>query len=61
MDRLTVLYAVQERILFGSRARQTQNDSDADRAMVLAGKPGDRSGIARDLAGSAFDVLPEEV
>lgn len=53
-------YPVQEALLFGSRARGTHKpDSDADLAVVLEGKPGDRSAAGRDMAGIAYDVLME--
>lgn len=60
MQRLEGRYSVGEAILFGSRARHTHNaDSDADIAVVLKGHKGDRTAIALDMAGIAFDVLLE--
>jgi DNA invertase Pin-like site-specific DNA recombinase/predicted nucleotidyltransferase len=60
MRRLRGRYAVHESILFGSRARRTHSkDSDADIAVVLKGRSGDRTAAALDMAGLAFDVLLE--
>jgi len=60
MRRLEGRYPVREGILFGSRARHTHSpDSDADIAVVLKGRPGDRTAAALDMAGIAFDVLLE--
>ena len=60
MQRLDGRYAIREGVLFGSRARRTHlADSDADIAVVLAGKSGNRSVIAREMAGIAFDVMLE--
>jgi len=60
MQRLEGRYPVREGILFGSRARHTHSaDSDADIAVVLKGRHGDRTAAALDMAGIAFDVLLE--
>jgi predicted nucleotidyltransferase len=53
-------YAVTSYILYGSRARADHStDSDADIAVVLAGRPSNRMTVARAMAGIAFDVLQE--
>jgi predicted nucleotidyltransferase len=60
MQRIKGRFPVREGILFGSRARHThRSDSDADIAVVLQGRPGDRTAAAVDMAGIAFDVLLE--
>jgi predicted nucleotidyltransferase len=60
MRRLEGRYPVREGILFGSRARHTHRpDSDADIAVVLRGRHGNRTAAALDMAGIAFDVLLE--
>ena len=60
MERLEGRYRVREGILFGSRARRSHGaDSDADIAVVLEGRSGDRTAAALDMAGIAFDVLLE--
>jgi predicted nucleotidyltransferase len=60
MQRVAGLYSVSEGILFGSRARHTHHaESDADIAVVLNGSNGNRSAIAIDMAGIAFDILLE--
>jgi predicted nucleotidyltransferase len=46
--------------VFGGRARGTHRaDGDADLAVILRGDSGARYGIAGDMAGIAFDVMPE--
>lgn len=53
-------YPIREAILFGSRARQTHTaESDADLALVLDGKRGDRMKVTLDMAEIAVDVLLE--
>ena len=53
-------YAVIEGILYGSRARgDFAPDSDADIAVILKGKRGDRAAASLDMAGVAFDVMME--
>ena len=60
LRRLHGRYSVREAILFGSRARGSHGtDSDADIAVVLNGRRGDRTAAALDMAGMAFDVLME--
>jgi DNA invertase Pin-like site-specific DNA recombinase len=60
MRRLEGKYPLIEGIVFGSRARGDHRpDSDADLAVVLKGKRGDRWAISRDMAGIAFDVMLE--
>jgi predicted nucleotidyltransferase len=46
--------------VYGGRACGTHKaDSDADLAVILKGKRGDRSAAAIDMAGIAVDVLQE--
>ncbi len=53
-------YPVQDTILYGSRARGGhRKDSDADLAVVLKGKRGDRTRLMLDMAGIAFDAMLE--
>jgi len=60
LRRLEGRYPVIEGILYGSRARGDHApDSDADLAVVLSGKPGDRVAATLDMAGLAFDVMME--
>ena len=60
MQRLDGRYFVVDAIVFGSRARQTHTvDSDADIAVVLGGPQRDRTTVALDMAGIAFDVMLE--
>jgi DNA invertase Pin-like site-specific DNA recombinase/predicted nucleotidyltransferase len=60
MQRLKGRYSVREGILFGSRARRTHSaGSDADIAVVLKGRHGDRTAAALDMASIAFDVMLE--
>ena len=58
LRRLEGRYPVIQGILFGSRARGThRTGSDADLAVVLKGRPGDRTAAALDMAGIAFEVM----
>ncbi len=58
LDRIGGRYAVSEAILFGSRARRTHRaDSDADIAVIIRGEHGQRSTVALEMAGVAFEVL----
>ncbi|MGO9005952.1 MAG: recombinase family protein [Beijerinckiaceae bacterium] len=60
MRRLEGKYPLIEGIVFGSRARgDYRPDSDADLAVVLKGKRGDRWAAVRDMARIAFDVMLE--
>jgi putative addiction module CopG family antidote len=60
MRRIERRYPVRRGILFGSRARRTHSaDSDADIAVVLKGRPRNRTAAGLDMAGIAFDVLLE--
>jgi DNA invertase Pin-like site-specific DNA recombinase/predicted nucleotidyltransferase len=60
LHRLEGRYAVREAILYGSRARRTHNaDSDADIAVILNGKHGDRSAAVKDMAAISFHVMME--
>jgi resolvase-like protein/nucleotidyltransferase-like protein len=60
LKRLEGKYSVIESILYGSRARGDHTpDSDANLAVVLKGKKGDRYKISGDMAGIAFDVMME--
>lgn len=60
MQRLEGRFPVIGGILYGSRARGTHTaDSDADIAVVLEGKPGNRAWFSNDMAGIAFDVMLE--
>ncbi len=60
MRKLEGKYPVAEAIVFGSRARGTHKpDSDADLAVVLKGKPGNRWAAVRDMGRIAFDVMLE--
>ena len=53
-------YAPRELLVYGSRARGTHKpDSDADIAVILKGRRGDRAQIGFELAGIAVDVLDE--
>ena len=59
-DRIEGSHRTSRLIVFGSRARGTQNaDSDVDVAVVLDGDGGDRWSVARSMARTAFDVLVE--
>ena len=58
LRRLEGRYPIAEGILFGSRARRTHHaGSDADLAVVLNGAHGNRTAVALDMAGIAFEVL----
>ena len=60
LAKLEAKYAVIEGILYGSRARgDFAPDSDADIAVILKGKRGDRAAASLDMAGIAFDVMME--
>ena len=53
-------YAPLDMLVYGSRARGTHKpNSDADIAVILKGKRGDRSQIGIEMAGIAVDVLDE--
>jgi len=59
-DRLASRYRVRGTVLFGSRARRdSRNDSDADVAVLLAGRSGSRVDVAMELADVAFDIMLE--
>ena len=56
--RVASVYATHQTILFGSRARGTAHDeSDADVAVVLAGKPGNFIDTKMAMNDIAYDVL----
>jgi predicted nucleotidyltransferase len=58
LRRIADVYAVDHAILFGSRARHTHRlDSDADIAIIINGKHGERAEAVIAMAGIAFDVL----
>jgi predicted nucleotidyltransferase len=60
LGRLRGTYAVDQAIMFGSRARgEHRADSDLDLAVVLSGQRGDFIDTKLDMAGIAFDVLME--
>jgi predicted nucleotidyltransferase len=60
LGRLRGTYAVDQAIMFGSRARgEHRVDSDLDLAVVLYGQRGDFIDTKLDMAGIAFDVLME--
>jgi predicted nucleotidyltransferase len=60
MKRLEGKYPTREGLVYGSRARGTHKaDSDADLAVILKGKRGDRAAAVIDMAGIAVDVLHE--
>ncbi len=60
MRRLEGKYPLVEGIVFGSRARGDHKpDSDADLAVVLKGRRGDRWAAAGEMARIAFDVMLE--
>jgi DNA invertase Pin-like site-specific DNA recombinase len=60
LRRLEGRYPVREAILYGSRARRTHHSgSDADIAVILNGKHGDRAAAVMDMAGIAFNVMME--
>ena len=56
--RVASVYPTQQTILFGSRARGTANDeSDADVAVVLAGKAGHFINTKMAMNDIAYDIL----
>lgn len=58
LERIAKRFPVDHAILYGSRARHAHRpDSDADIAVVIRGKAGDRPAAAIAMAGIAFDVL----
>lgn len=60
LRRIETHYPVRKAILYGSRARgEHRPDSDADLAVVLDGRRGDRSAVVRDMASAAFHVMME--
>ncbi len=60
ISRLSPRYDVRETLLFGSRAHGRHSPtSDADVAIVLKGKHGDRSTTMKDMAALAFHVMME--
>ena len=60
LGRVDVAYAPVAALIYGSRARGDHRpDSDADLAVVLAGRQGDRSMVGRAFSGIAFDILME--
>ena len=53
-------YSVAAAFLYGSRMRgDFRPDSDADVAVILKGRRGDRAAVARDMAAAAFHVMME--
>lgn len=60
LARIKEEFAPVAAMLFGSRARGTHTPaSDADIAVVLKGKPGNRYRMAGQLADAAYDVFME--
>ena len=60
LDEIGARYAIRDAYLFGSRARGTHEpDSDADLAVVLCGRRGDRGAAIVDMAGVSVDVMME--
>ena len=58
LERIAERFPVDHAILYGSRARHTHRpDSDADLAVIMKDKTGDRSATAIAMAGIAFDVM----
>lgn len=59
-EKLLEHYEATQLILFGSRARgDYHTESDADVAVTLRGTSGDFVETKLEMAGLAFDVLPE--
>jgi len=60
LTRISATYPISRAIIFGSRARgRFQPDSDADLALVLAGKTGNFALTKLAMADIAYDVLLE--
>ena len=60
LDEIASRYEVEGAILYGSRARGTHHEeSDADVAVLLRGKPQGLMTVAMDMSETAFDVLLE--
>ena len=60
MQRIADKFPAIGGVVFGSRARGTHSaDSDADLAVILKGKHGNRYETSREMAGVAFDVMLE--
>ena len=60
ISRISAQYDISETLLFGSRSRASHlPTSDADLAVVLKGKHGDRSAAVKDMAALAFHVMME--
>ena len=60
MRRLEGKFAVRDVIVFGSRARRTHTaESDADIAVVLKGRRGDRYKLVREMGDAAYDAMVE--
>ena len=58
--RISNHYDLSQTLLFGSCARNSHGaTSDADLAVVLRGKHGDRSAAVRDMAALSFHVMLE--
>ena len=56
--RVGTVYPTQQAILFGSRARGTSHDeSDADVAIILKGKPGHFIKTKMAMNDIAYDIL----
>ncbi len=60
LARIKDKYAPVDALIYGSRARGDHRpNSDADLAVILKGRSGDRSAVLHDLSGIAFDVMLE--
>ncbi len=60
LERVETTHVLVAALLYGSRARGDHRpDSDADLAVILSGRCGDRSAVGRAFSGIAFDVLME--